>query len=58
MKKEKLSIILEAVISAQNILYNDLDVICDDEYIEEVQIVLSKLNASYDVLLREIKEST
>lgn len=58
MKKEKLSIILDAIISAQNILYNDLDVICDDEYIEEVQIVLSKLNASYDVLLKEMKESS
>ncbi|MBR1521428.1 MAG: hypothetical protein IJ635_09350 [Bacteroidaceae bacterium] len=50
MTEEQISIISDALASAYNHLYNDLDAICDDDYYEEVQSVLNEIERANEIL--------
>ena len=47
---KQLDIISNALLSAQDYLYNDLDSICDDEYKEEALSILDEINKAIEIL--------
>lgn len=49
MKKEQIIIILTALKSARYYLYDNLEVICDDNYREETQRVLDEIEQAINM---------
>lgn len=49
-QKQRLSEILSNV---ESYLYNDLDAICDDDYLDQVQDLLNEVQEGLDILSQE-----
>ncbi len=50
MKKEQLQTIREALCLAQEFLYNDLDAICDNDYLQETEDVISRIQNAISII--------
>ena len=50
MTNEQLTIISEAVDEAIAYIYDNMDAICDEDYYEETQEVLRKVEQAHDIL--------
>ena len=47
---EQLADIREALSEARDYLYNDLDAICDDEYLEQTEATIARLNKAISII--------
>ncbi|MBP3214076.1 MAG: hypothetical protein J6M19_04470 [Bacteroidaceae bacterium] len=50
MREERTNIILSALLSAQGYLYDNLDIICDNDYFEETKRVLSEIESAIELV--------
>ena len=50
MTEEQIHIISDALTIAYNYLYDNLDVICDNDYYEETKNVLTKIERANEIL--------
>lgn len=58
MTEEQISIISNALTSAYNHLYADLDAICDDDYYEGTQCVLNEIERANEILENASRSSS
>lgn len=50
LTEEELQLISTALTHAQNYLYNEIDVICDDDYREETESILEYIKRSIAIV--------